>query len=201
MLDQKDAVLIVALDALVNGEPGGQRHEHAIFAVREAIKNRGGEMVAVVHSHVLADLADWLKARSSMMWAEQFNFARPLRTYAKELLELRAKLFIAAPTARKASRPDGAVDRFAAIMKAKMAISRAMDRAGWNNGNAMAPLNRGEAISARRELTDAEIDKMLRARIPGGSDARDWFLPHESDQAQANIRAVVRAMFATHQGI
>lgn len=43
-------------------------------------------------------------------------------------------------------------------------------------------------------LTDAQVDKMLRARIPGGSEASHWFLPHEQPKGLANVRDVVRAM-------
>lgn len=44
--------------------------------------------------------------------------------------------------------------------------------------------------------TEQMIDMALAANIPGGSDARDWFLPHESDKAKRNIRDVVRAMLS-----
>ena len=47
-----------------------------------------------------------------------------------------------------------------------------------------------------KELTDNEVDRMLSARIPGGSSARDWFLPHELPKGLANVRDVVRAMLA-----
>lgn len=43
-------------------------------------------------------------------------------------------------------------------------------------------------------LSDEEVDRMLRAVIPGGSSARDWFLPHESERGLKNVRDVVRAM-------
>lgn len=43
-------------------------------------------------------------------------------------------------------------------------------------------------------LKDDEIDAVLSTRIPGGSAARDWFLPHETPQGLANVRTVVRAM-------
>lgn len=48
-----------------------------------------------------------------------------------------------------------------------------------------------------REFTDAEVDALLRTRIPGGSEAAAWFAPHEgNDKAKANIRYVVRALIA-----
>jgi integrase len=48
-------------------------------------------------------------------------------------------------------------------------------------------------------LTDAEIDRLLSARIPGGSAARDWFLPHESERGLENVRDVVRALLSAAQ--
>jgi hypothetical protein len=41
------------------------------------------------------------------------------------------------------------------------------------------------------------IDKALHARIPGGSAAQDWFMPHEAPQAKENVRDVVGRMFDT----
>lgn len=55
----------------------------------------------------------------------------------------------------------------------------------------------GQAVTLRPEaapLTDAQVDRMLGAYIPGGSNARDWFLPHENDKALNNVRDVVRRM-------
>ena len=43
-------------------------------------------------------------------------------------------------------------------------------------------------------LTDEQIDRALSTVIPGGSQARDWFLPHESDRGLQNVRQVVRLM-------
>lgn len=40
------------------------------------------------------------------------------------------------------------------------------------------------------------IDKALSAPIPGGSNARDWFLPHDTERGLENVRDVVRRMFA-----
>lgn len=48
-------------------------------------------------------------------------------------------------------------------------------------------------------MTDQEIDKLLSTPIPGGSQARDWFLPHDTPRGIANIRDVVRRIVATHQ--
>jgi hypothetical protein len=45
-------------------------------------------------------------------------------------------------------------------------------------------------------LTDEQVDRMLSAVIPGGSAARDWFLPHEHQRGLENVRGVVRAMYA-----
>lgn len=44
--------------------------------------------------------------------------------------------------------------------------------------------------------SEADIDRALMARIPGGSNARDWFLPHDSERAKQNIRDVVKAMLS-----
>lgn len=46
------------------------------------------------------------------------------------------------------------------------------------------------------QLTDAQVDAILRERIPGGSAAADWFLPHEAPRGRANVRDVVRHMVA-----
>lgn len=46
------------------------------------------------------------------------------------------------------------------------------------------------------QLTDEQIAKMLRTPIPGGSNAADWFLPHDSERGKENIYDVVRRMFA-----
>lgn len=50
------------------------------------------------------------------------------------------------------------------------------------------------------EIDDAMIDRALSASIPGGSSARDWLLPHESDKAEANMRDVVRRMLIAARG-
>lgn len=42
------------------------------------------------------------------------------------------------------------------------------------------------------------IDKLLSTRIPGGSEARDWFLPHEQERGLENVREVVRLMIETY---
>ena len=41
---------------------------------------------------------------------------------------------------------------------------------------------------------DQHIDAALNASIPGGSTARHWFLPHETEKGEANVREVVRLM-------
>jgi hypothetical protein len=46
-------------------------------------------------------------------------------------------------------------------------------------------------------MTDAEIDKVLSTAIPGGSAARDWFLPHDTERGLENVRNVVRRMLDT----
>lgn len=43
-------------------------------------------------------------------------------------------------------------------------------------------------------LTDREVDRILSTRIPGGSYARDWFLPHYTKKGLENVRDVVRAI-------
>lgn len=47
---------------------------------------------------------------------------------------------------------------------------------------------------ASEPMTDEQIDRALSTVIPGGSQARDWFLPHESDRGLQNVRQVVRLM-------
>lgn len=51
--------------------------------------------------------------------------------------------------------------------------------------------------SDRPELSDEQVDRILSTQIPGGSAARDWFLPHEAPKGLANVRDVVRRMVAT----
>lgn len=55
-----------------------------------------------------------------------------------------------------------------------------------------------QPAASQEALTDAQVDQMLSASIPGGSAARDWFLPHESAKGLANVRDVVRLMLRTH---
>lgn len=47
---------------------------------------------------------------------------------------------------------------------------------------------------AEPALTDKLIDRILSAPIPGGSAARDWFLPHDTELGLSNVRRVVREM-------
>ena len=58
-----------------------------------------------------------------------------------------------------------------------------------------------QAQPERAPLSDAEIDRVLGTHIPGGSHARDWFLPHELPKGKENVRDVVRRMIATAHGI
>lgn len=60
----------------------------------------------------------------------------------------------------------------------------------------MSDNTKSTATPAVEGLTDEQVDRMLGAYIPGGSSARDWFLPHELPQGLVNVRNVVRAMFA-----
>ena len=41
-------------------------------------------------------------------------------------------------------------------------------------------------------MTNEEVDRILSARVPGGSEVRDWFLPHETDRGLENVRNIVR---------
>lgn len=43
---------------------------------------------------------------------------------------------------------------------------------------------------------DEQIDRLLDTVVPGGSQARDWFLPHDTEKGLANVRTVVRLMLA-----
>ena len=65
-------------------------------------------------------------------------------------------------------------------------------RHAWIAWQARAALSR----STPAALTDEQIDRALSVQIPGGSAARDWFLPHETPQGLQNVREVVRCMFA-----
>lgn len=57
------------------------------------------------------------------------------------------------------------------------------------------------APAPAQPLTVEQIDKALNAYIPGGSSARDWFLPHDTEKGKANVRDVVQRMFAAAQGV
>jgi len=55
------------------------------------------------------------------------------------------------------------------------------------------------ARSGRTEMNTTLIDtiyldKLLNTPIPGGSQARDWFIPHDTERGTANVREVVRLM-------
>lgn len=43
-------------------------------------------------------------------------------------------------------------------------------------------------------MKDEEADRLLDTPIPGGSQARDWFLPHDTSRGRQNVRDVVRRM-------
>ena len=49
------------------------------------------------------------------------------------------------------------------------------------------------------EMTDEEIDRILSTPVPGGAQARDCFLPHDSERGRENVRNVVRCMMAVVQ--
>lgn len=44
------------------------------------------------------------------------------------------------------------------------------------------------------ELTDEQVDKLLSIRVPGGSEIRDWFLPHDLPKGLENVRNIIRAI-------
>lgn len=67
--------------------------------------------------------------------------------------------------------------------------------AGYKAGHADGR-KRAALASAPAALSDEQIDKILSTPIPGGSQARDWFLPHELPKGLANVRNVVRALLA-----
>jgi len=41
-------------------------------------------------------------------------------------------------------------------------------------------------------MTNEEVDRILSARVPGGSEVRDWFPPHETDRGLENVRNIIR---------
>lgn len=66
---------------------------------------------------------------------------------------------------------------------------------GCNPSNCGRGLCGRAALAApQAPLTDAQVDRILSAPIPGGSAARDWFLPHDTERGLNNIRTVVREM-------
>lgn len=84
-------------------------------------------------------------------------------------------------------------------------FAKSMEECGdWPDTSADLVLLRQLAKEARTMLaarvapvlSDEDIDRILETPVPGGSAAGHWFLPHESEKALANIRAVVRAMLA-----
>ena len=46
-------------------------------------------------------------------------------------------------------------------------------------------------------MTNEEVDRILSARVPGWSEVRDWFLPHETDRGLENVRNIVRLIAST----
>lgn len=50
-------------------------------------------------------------------------------------------------------------------------------------------------------LSDEAVDRILSTHIPGGSQARWWFLPHDLPQGLANVRDVVRRMLTTYNKV
>lgn len=45
-------------------------------------------------------------------------------------------------------------------------------------------------------MKNEEVDRLLSTPIPGGSQARDWFLPHDTERGLDNVRDVVRRIVA-----
>lgn len=43
-------------------------------------------------------------------------------------------------------------------------------------------------------ITDQEIDRLLKLRVPGGSQIRTWFIPAEGEKGTAVVRALVRQL-------
>ena len=62
------------------------------------------------------------------------------------------------------------------------------------DGPQMTRLYAATPVAAPVRLTDKNIDRALSERVPGGSEVRDWFLPHDTDRGHANILTVVRAI-------
>lgn len=59
--------------------------------------------------------------------------------------------------------------------------------------------NRERPLDTR--MTDADIDRLLSTPVPGGSQARDWFLPHDTERGLANVREVVRRIITAADDI
>ena len=69
----------------------------------------------------------------------------------------------------------------------------------WSEADAvLAAIQAKQAEPVR--LTDERIDQILSTAIPGGSQARDWFLPHDDAHGLANVRDVVRRMILRANG-
>lgn len=79
------------------------------------------------------------------------------------------------------------------------AANRRLFESGFNRGFDVA----SEAAQPARvvELTDSQVDRILSASIPGGSEARAWFETHERPKALENVRQVVRLMIAEYLAI
>lgn len=48
-------------------------------------------------------------------------------------------------------------------------------------------------------LTDEQVDRILSTQIPGGSSARDWFLPFRDEKGLNNIRCTARRMLDAYE--
>lgn len=49
-------------------------------------------------------------------------------------------------------------------------------------------------------MKEEEVDRLLDTPVPGGSQARDWFLPHDTSRGRENVRDVVRRMVESAHG-
>lgn len=61
-------------------------------------------------------------------------------------------------------------------------------------------IERQQAELARlMSMTNEEVDRLLRTPIPGESQAKDWFLPHDTERGLENVRDVVRHLVSAER--
>lgn len=57
------------------------------------------------------------------------------------------------------------------------------------------------AFPAPGPMSNEAVDRLLSLTVPGGSQVRDWFLPHDHERGLENVRGVVRRMVEAQRSL